>query len=181
MVLFYKPYNLRRMKKFFNRKNFAQENEVLPNHLKMSIEEVNRGKFLKKKISEGPANSVVILSDLEKKKMLLAKAMKKNTDENLEFIDEVKMNVIQNTFLKRKLNKSQMKLLPLAYVNKISKDVENGKFENEKNIDILEIYERFKAKKLDYFACEGMKKVRKFILEGMELLKDGMENTNKDD
>lgn len=180
MVIFYRPYNIHKMKIFFNKKTFVQENEVLPDRLKLGpkdAEEDYKAKFLDGIISDGYKKEK---DDVKEKKKILARTMKKNTNENLEFIDEVKMNIIQNTYLKRKLTKAQMKLLPIAHVNKISKNYENGKYDNEKEVDILEVYKRFKTVKLGKDACKEIKVIRQFVLENTGFLEDEINDLERE-
>lgn len=167
MVLFYKPYNLHRMKIFFNKKMFVQENSVLPPKLKLREEEAEESYKDKFFDLERKKNNGEIWDEKRQKRYLLGKMIKKNMEENMEFIDEMKLNIIKNIYLEGRLNEAQMKLLPLAHVHKISKEMEEGKFENKKEKDILEVYKRFKRKRFKEEPCQELERVHQFIMKNL--------------
>lgn len=175
-MLFYGPYNRYMMKIHMKKKTIEQQNQVLPEKLKLEGNEDEKN--YKKDFLKNKNNSTEprIWTETEETKRLLAKAALKNAEENLEFIDEIKTNIVQNEYLAKKLTDYQRKLLPLAYVYKLSKEIESGKvtehMEKREDKDIMEVYKKFKNTPVDPNESEEMKKIREYILKNASFLEE---------
>lgn len=172
-MLFYGPYNRHKMKIHMKQKTIEQQNQVLPQALQLKGDE-DHSSYMKryfhgKSSQDGKSK---IWNTREETKKLLAKVAMKNAEENLEFIDEIKTNIVQNQYMAKKLKKFQRKLLPLAYVNKIALDFQNGNIIETKKSeeDIVKVFKKFRSSKEE--ESEEMKKIRKYILENASFLVD---------
>lgn len=172
-MLFYGPYNRYKMKIHMKQKTIEQQNQVLPQSLQLRGNEDERSYmkgYLEGKYSKDKEPK--IWNKKEETKKFLAKVAMKNAEENLEFIDEIKTNIVQNQYMAQKLKKFQRKLLPLAYVNKIAKGFETGGVSQNKESreDIVKVFKRFKEKEQE--DSDEIKKIRKYILENASFLLD---------
>lgn len=161
------------MKIFLNKKSIEQVNTILPERLKLTGHETDID-FKKKLVNEVLKKKKESVSGEDLTKLKLAKTFMKNTEENLEFIDEIKTNIVINSYLKQNITQFQGKLLPLAYVNSTAKRIESGKFEEKFGVEgnILDVLKRFKEREIDPDECKEKKRIRKFILRNTEFLLD---------
>lgn len=181
VMIFYGPFHRYRLSVYISKKIFEQDNEILPESLKLSEKEAEEN--MKKKMIAGKFHGILKSTlknkmknaneEHEEKKRLVAKTMIKNSEENFEFLDEIKTNLIINGFMKKSLTDFQAKLLPLAAVNKMSKEVEKGlKRKRGEKKDIVEVLKKFKAREIGKDECEEVKKIRKFILENTRYIEE---------
>jgi len=147
--------------------NTKQQNEVLPERYKLKGNE-DDPKYKENFLKENPGKS---WTEEDETKRLLGIAAMKNAEENLEFIDEIKTNIVQNEYMSQKLTASQRKLLPIAYVNKMAKEIEKGEKEEQLE-DIVEVFRRFKNTEPDPNECDEMKKIREYILTNAAFIED---------
>jgi len=167
VMLFYGPYNRYKMKWHMKKKTVEQQNEVLPERYKLKGNE-DDPKYKENFLKENPGKS---WTEEDETKRLLGIAAMKNAEENLEFIDEIKTNIVQNEYMSQKLTASQRKLLPIAYVNKMAKEIEKGEKEEQLE-DIVEVFRRFKNTEPDPNECDEMKKIREYILTNAAFIED---------
>lgn len=181
-MIFYRPFHSYRLSAFIGNKVFNQDNEFLPESLKLSEKELEHN--LQKKLAIGKvAGTIKNLpkmlrkDDHDEKKLEIANVIIKNGEENLELIDELKTNIMTNYFLEQRLAEFQRKLLPLALVNKRAKEAaENKLFKKEKQEkDIHSLLKKFKEKKIEENESEEVKKIREFILKNTKYIEDEFE------
>lgn len=179
VTIFYRPFQIHQLKVFLGKKIFDKENEFLPESLKLSQKEAENNFFNKStvvKISKVFKKLPMMMEKEDKKeekKIRIANIILKNGEENFEFIDEMKMNIVTNCYLESKLTDFQNKLLPLAVVNKRAKEEEDGGVNVKKEErNIYEILKKFKERPLDEDECEEIKNVRNYILENIEYIEE---------
>ena len=185
VLLFYAPFNKRRMKRFLKWKVIEQQNEVMPRsvtlHGEDQLEKIRKigskkkyHKERKKKIgdqvllNEAPSNNNKLKTELSKASLL-------NFESNMEYLDEIRNNIILDDYLEKTLQPYQRKLLPIAFIFKKAEDLQEGEekaqeeakgVENEPDLrDIVETYHAFKAYQPPEDECQELEDLRNYIIE----------------